>query len=126
MSPSSSNSAQKHLPLAWARSATSVQSRWVRAEATLADRNKTLMPVMIELCDPPMMFELMNTTDLSQWNGDPNDVVWQTYLSGLRRLVEAGGPSYSPADDSQPITRIKETASAISSAERLPWRRYRG
>jgi hypothetical protein len=27
----------------------SVQSRWVRAEATLADRNKTLVPCMIEL-----------------------------------------------------------------------------
>jgi hypothetical protein len=81
------------LSLASARSATSVQSRWVRAEATLADRNSTLMPAMIELCYPPIMFELMHTTDLSQWNRDPNDVVWQTYLSGLRRLVDAGGPS---------------------------------
>lgn len=101
-------------------SAISVQSRWVRAEATLADRNKTLMPVMIELCDRPIMFELMHTTDLSQWNGDPNDVVWQTYLSGLRRLVEAGGRSPdSTAENRQPITRDKDSAGAISSAERL-------
>ena len=63
-------------------SAISVQSRWVRAEATLADRNKTLMPVMIELCDRPIMFELMHTTDLSRWNGDPHDVVCQTYFPG--------------------------------------------
>ena len=28
----------------------SVVSRWVRAEATIADRNKTFMPVMIEAC----------------------------------------------------------------------------
>ena len=102
-------------------SAISVQSRWVRAEATLAERNKTLMPVMIEHCDRPIMFELMHTTDLSQWNGDPNDVVWQTYLSGLRRLVEAGGTNPAAlAENRQPITRIKETASAIDSAERLP------
>ena len=99
----------------------SVQSRWVRAEATLADRNKTLMPVMIELCDRPIMFELMHTTDLSHWNGDPNDVVWQTYLSGLRRLVEAGGRSSdSTAENRQPITRDKDSASALGSAERLP------
>jgi TolB-like protein len=94
-------------------SATSVQSRWVRAEATLADRNKTLMPVMIELCDRPIMFELMHTADLSHWNGDPNDPVWQAYLSGLRRFVEARGPSA--------VSQVKETVSAnASSAERLP------
>jgi adenylate cyclase len=102
-------------------SAISVQSRWVRAEATLADRNKTLMPVMIEHCDRPIMFELMHTADLSHWNGDPNDLVWQTYLSGLRRLVEAGGRSPdSTAENRQPITRDKDSASAISSEQRLP------
>ncbi|MDZ4762185.1 MAG: toll/interleukin-1 receptor domain-containing protein [Alphaproteobacteria bacterium] len=36
----------------------SVASRWVRAEATLADRNKTLVPCMIEACERPIMFEL--------------------------------------------------------------------
>jgi TolB-like protein/Tfp pilus assembly protein PilF len=102
-------------------SATSVQSRWVRAEATLADRNRTLMPVMIELCERPIMFELMHTTDLCHWKGDRNDLVWQTYVSGLRRLVEAGGPNpASTAENRQPISRMKETASAISSVERQP------
>ena len=33
----------------------SVVSRWVRAEATLAERNKTLVPCMIEPCDRPIM-----------------------------------------------------------------------
>jgi hypothetical protein len=31
----------------------SVTSRWVRAEATLANRNGTLLPAMIETCDLP-------------------------------------------------------------------------
>jgi TolB-like protein len=45
-------------------------------------------------------------------------VAWQTYLSGLRRLVEAGGRSPdSTAENRQPITRDKDSASA---AERLP------
>ena len=102
-------------------SATSVQSRWVRAEATLADRNKTLMPVMIELCDRPIMFELMHTTDLSHWSGDPNDSVWQSYLSGLRRLVGAAGSGPdSPGENRQPPIRAKESASAMHSVERLP------
>ena len=45
----------------------SVDSRWVRAEATLADRQKTLVPVTIEPCERPIMFELTQTADLAHW-----------------------------------------------------------
>ena len=36
----------------------SVVSRWVRAEATIAARLGTLVPVTIERCERPIMFEL--------------------------------------------------------------------
>ncbi len=68
----------------------SVDSRWVRAEATQADRLKTLVPVMIEPCERPIMFELTHTADLSHWSGDPNEPAWQSFLSGLRRFVDQG------------------------------------
>ena len=42
----------------------SVASRWVRAEATIANRQKTLVPAMIEACDRPIMFELTQTAEL--------------------------------------------------------------
>ena len=48
--------AAKAVVVLW--SPRSVASRWVRAEATLADRNKTLAPVIIEPCERPIMFEL--------------------------------------------------------------------
>jgi hypothetical protein len=48
----------------------------VRSEATIADRNKTLVPVTIEPCDRPVMFELMQTADLTHWQGDPGDPAW--------------------------------------------------
>jgi len=70
----------------------SVASRWVRAEATLADRNKTLAPAIIEPCDRPIIFELTHTVDLTSWTGDTNSPIWQAYLHDIRRLVgEAGG-----------------------------------
>ena len=53
----------KAVVILWSRK--SVESRWVRAEATLADSNKTLVPCMIEACERPIMFELTQTTELS-------------------------------------------------------------
>jgi TolB-like protein len=70
----------------------SVASRWVRAEATQADRNGTLVPAMIESCKRPIMFELKQSADLSNWKGDQNDRTWQAYLASVRRLVEKDRP----------------------------------
>lgn len=65
----------------------SVESRWVRAEATLADRNKTLVPCMIETCERPIMFELTQTAELSHWNGHSGDKVWLAFLADVKRFV---------------------------------------
>ncbi len=65
----------------------SVVSRWVRAEATLADRNKTLVPCTIEPCDRPIMFELTQTAELSHWRGDVGDKAWVAFLSDVKRFV---------------------------------------
>ena len=72
----------------------SVDSRWVRAEATQASARGTLMPVMIEPCKRPIMFELTHTADLANWNGDPGDRSWRTFVDGVRRVMgkDATGP----------------------------------
>jgi TolB-like protein len=69
----------------------SVVSRWVRAEATLADRNRTLVPARVEACDLPIMFELTKTADLSRWQGDTSDLAWRAFLNDVRRMVGTGG-----------------------------------
>jgi TIR domain len=69
-------------------SPASVQSRWVRAEATLADRLNTLVPVMIESCERPIMFELTQTASLMHWSGNDGDTVWHSLVADVRRLVE--------------------------------------
>ncbi len=69
-------------------SETSVGSRWVRAEATVADRYKTLMPVMIDPADRPIMFELVQTADLIDWHGNGDDPTFQAFLSDVRRRVD--------------------------------------
>jgi hypothetical protein len=68
----------------------SVASRWVRAEATQADRRGKLAPAIIEPCDRPIIFELTHAAELSGWNGDTTDVRWRIFMEDLRRLVGAG------------------------------------
>ncbi len=71
----------------------SVVSRWVRAEATLADRNKTLVPCMIEPCERPIMFELTQTAELSHWDGSPTDKAWAAFLADVKRFVAKDAPT---------------------------------
>ena len=77
----------KAVVVLWSRN--SVTSRWVRAEATQADRNRTLVPVMIEPCQRPIIFELTHTADLSRWTGDPADRAWQGLLADVLRKIES-------------------------------------
>jgi TolB-like protein len=77
--------AAKAVVVLW--SPRSVVSHWVRAEATIAHRAKTLIPATIEPCDKPVMFELTQTADLAHWQGEPDDPAWQAFLGDVRRTV---------------------------------------
>jgi adenylate cyclase len=99
----------------------SVASRWVRAEATLADRNKTLLPVMVEPCERPIMFELTQTADLSHWTGAADDKAWLAFLADVRRFVEKNRSAGDPAP--KPLGPIKSEPVAQGLAARHGERR---
>jgi hypothetical protein len=80
--------AAKAVVVLW--SPRSVASRWVRAEATLADRGNKLVPVIIEPCNLPIIFELTHAADLSDWAGETDDARWQALVSDLKRMVSNG------------------------------------
>ncbi len=104
----------KAVVVLWSRK--SVVSRWVRAEATLADRNKTLVPAMIEPCDRPIMFELTQTADLSHWQGDANDPAWRSYVADVRRFVERARALGSPTAPSLAQTSAEVAAATTRSS----------
>jgi eukaryotic-like serine/threonine-protein kinase len=68
-------------------SVKSAASRWVRTEATIALQSKTLVPVMIESCQRPIMFELTQTAELGHWRGDGDDNAWLAFLNDVQRFV---------------------------------------
>jgi TolB-like protein len=65
----------------------SVDSRWVRAEASIADENGTLVPAKIEACRLPVMFRLTQTAELTDWRGEAGDPAWLAFLGDVRRMV---------------------------------------
>jgi hypothetical protein len=95
----------------------SVASRWVRAEATQADRRNKLAPAIIEPCDRPIIFELTHAADLCEWTGDITDLHWRAFMDDLRRLVDAGADREIPAV-SRPAARPPGARAA--PAEQIP------
>lgn len=113
--------AAKSVVVLW--SPRSVASRWVRAEATQADRANKLVPVKIEACDLPIIFELTHTADLVDWKGDRSDCAWRSLVNDLRRLVgpapvqerasaaaesQLAVPAPEPADSQKPAIKAAE------------------
>ena len=87
--------AAKAVVVLW--SPRSVQSRWVRAEATLADRSGKLVPAIIEKCDRPIIFELTHAADLADWSGDTSDSRWQAFAEDLRSVIQKHSAKAAPS-----------------------------
>lgn len=79
-------------------SSRSVASRWVRSEATLAQRLGKMAPVMIERCERPVAFELVQSPDLSTWTGDAEYPGFRAFAQQLRVRVTGDAERMSPVE----------------------------
>jgi TolB-like protein/Flp pilus assembly protein TadD len=70
----------------------SVASRWVRSEATLADRRGKLAPATIVPCERPVAFELTQAADLTRWRGGRSDPEWRRFVEVIGTLTEREAP----------------------------------
>ena len=116
--------AAKSVIVLW--SPRSVTSRWVRAEATLADRRNKLVPVIIEQCDRPIIFELTHTTDLSKWDGATSDAAWRSMVKDVRQLVDRVSAAAAPkpvATDSKSPPAPRRPAGLHSPQEACGYKR---
>lgn len=75
----------------------SSNSKWVRAEATVGERSSTLVPALIEDCERPIRFELVQTADLRHWRGDRNDPHWRAFMQDVRTAITRRSAKPQPA-----------------------------
>lgn len=108
--------AAKAVVVLW--SSRSVKSKWVRAEATLGDRKSALIPVMIEPCDRPIMFELIQTADLTGWSGDASDPQWQAFVADVREHVDRKRAT-APVQPAAPAPAAKVDVAAAAATDTI-------
>lgn len=89
----------------------SVKSRWVRSEATIGDRYGALAPAIIDACDLPTAFVLVQTADLSQWSGDRTNSKWREFAADVaakrdKRRTERVNHTAAPPPDANAIESL--------------------
>jgi dipeptidyl aminopeptidase/acylaminoacyl peptidase len=73
-------------------SSTSVKSRYVRNESEYGANNDKLVPVLIEKVEIPFHVRNIQTLDLADWKGDPNDPSFVQLVRGLQTRIEGAPP----------------------------------
>jgi CheY-like chemotaxis protein len=71
--------------VAWSRN--SVNSDWVRAEATFAQENAKLFPVRLDDAPLPLRFTHVHTLNLSNWDGSAEHQALQTLVAHLGKTI---------------------------------------
>ncbi|MDR7101948.1 TIR domain-containing protein [Croceicoccus sp. BE223] len=91
-----------------------VASRWVRAEATLADQKRTMVPAMITPCQLPIVFRMTQTADLSDWSGDGDDPAWQQFVATVEGMVgNEGGSRRAAGNTLAPVVKTRQAGVSI-------------
>ncbi len=90
-------SIQEHLDaarcviVAWSDRSIASEGRFVRDEASRAQRRGVYLPVRIDSVEPPLGFGETQALQLVGWKGDRKDARYQALLTATRALIE-GGP----------------------------------
>ena len=71
----------------WSKRSVGSDGKFVREEASRAQRRGVYVPVLIDAVDPPLGFGESQATSLRGWHGSASDGHYQAVLSAVRRNV---------------------------------------
>jgi formylglycine-generating enzyme required for sulfatase activity len=103
----------KCVVVAW--SDHSIKSDWVIEEANYGKNRRILMPVLIDIAEPPLGFGSIQAADLRDWKPGHRSQAFTDLLSGIARIM--GPPSTAPPEPGpgasirQPEERVLRTQS---------------
>src|SRR5262249_25242019 len=82
----------------------SVNSRYVRDEATYALNRNKLVPVAIEEVELPFRFEGLHTPRLVGWNGSKNSMEYRKLVLDIRAIIGDSGNALSERDEQRVVS----------------------
>jgi serine/threonine-protein kinase len=74
----------------WSKRSVGPDGKFVREEASRAQRRGAYVPVLIDAVDPPLGFGESQATSLRGWHGNANDPHYQAVVAAIRRNVGGG------------------------------------
>ncbi|MEL6387657.1 MAG: TIR domain-containing protein [Pseudomonadota bacterium] len=90
-------------------SEASGKSDWVKEEADFGKRMKALVPVQIDRSGPPLGFSRIQTANLTDWTGDPNDLEWRKVLDRVRHHgADTSQAGETPETETQQAARLRD------------------
>ncbi len=122
------------------------EHHWVKEEAAMGEKRNILVPFRLDVVDPPLGFQEMQTADLSEWHNDCNHPNFVQCIEAIRAMIfqdssaqkiqtgiSISDKNYIKSDCNhvQSVTKIIEMFDnpatifeAIHLAEKLPFKPY--
>jgi hypothetical protein len=91
-------------------SKVSIQSDWVKDEATEAAGRRVLIPVLLDDVVPPLGLRRIQTVNLIDWSGDPSDIDFGYLLRSIESILgnDAKPQSGSTPEQEKPASANRE------------------
>jgi TolB-like protein len=102
-------------------SARSIQSHWVRDEATRGRDRGCMVPVSLDGSEPPLGFRQIQYIDLSRWTGDPAAPQLAELIAAIERTARSPGKalSLSHSHGLRPTTTTTRRRAIVAGAAAL-------
>jgi TolB-like protein len=101
----------------WSKRSTGPEGRFVRDEASRAQRRGTYLPVTIDKVEPPLGFGEMQALPLAGWKGDGSDPRYRTVSSCVHSILGRTAPA--AAAHRRPVRIDRRAALAAGGAAAL-------
>jgi serine/threonine-protein kinase len=89
----------------WSKRSIGPEGRFVRDEASRAQRRGTYLPIRIDRVEPPLGFGELHAISLQGWKGGRSDARYQQLVKAVRELIAGETPRIVPAGDHLEVSR---------------------